>query len=136
MLFLGSGKIPASCSRPSPGTPLCYTRAPLRFARKEHAVESGPRRVSADDRRIALSPLGRTGTLVIGRADPSGEVVFTVTGGTTRPRVLRFDEPPSAAALADAIDSIDDWYDDAHGKPDWRRAMSLKFAEEIREELA
>lgn len=87
-------------------------------------------------RRIALSPLGRTGTLVIGRADPSGEVVFTVTGGTTRPRVLRFDEPPSAAALADAVDSIDDWYDDAHGKPDWRRAMSLKFAEEIRGELA
>jgi len=87
-------------------------------------------------RRIALSPLGRTGTLVIGRADPNGEVVFTVTGGTTRPRVLRFDEPPSAAALADAIDSIDDWYDDAHGKPDWRRAMSLALAEEIREELA
>jgi len=86
-------------------------------------------------RRIALSPLGRTGTLVIGRADPSGEVTFTVTGGTERPHVLRFDELPSAAALADAIDGIDDWYDDAHGKPDWRRAMSLRFAEEIRGEL-
>ena len=89
-----------------------------------------------DFRRIALSPLGRTGTLVIGRADPGGEVVFTVTGGTTRPRVLRFDEVPSAAALANAVDSIDDWYSDAHGAPDWRRAMSLRFAEEIREELS
>lgn len=87
-------------------------------------------------RRIALSPLGRTGTLVIGRLDPSGEVIVTVTGGTTAPRHLRFDELPSAVALAGAIDSIDDWYDDAHGKPDWRRAMSLRFADQIRVELS
>ncbi len=86
-------------------------------------------------RRIALSPLGRTGTLVIGRADPSGEVVFTVSGGTSRPHVLRFDEIPTARALAGAVDGIDDWYDDPHGAPDWRRAMSLMYAEEIRSEL-
>ena len=43
-------------------------------------------------RRIALSPLGRTGTLVIARVDASGETVFTVTGGTTRSRVLLADE--------------------------------------------
>ena len=87
-------------------------------------------------RRIALSPLGRTGTLVIARADASGEVVFTVTGGTTRPRVLRFDELPSAAALADAVGSIGEWFTDAHGAADWRRAMSVLLADELREELA
>ena len=87
-------------------------------------------------RRIALSPLGRTGTLVTGRRDASGLTVIAVTGGTTRPHRLAFDGPPSAAQVAEAVDSIDDWYDDAHGAPDWRRAMSLAFAEEIREELA
>ncbi len=86
-------------------------------------------------RRIALSPLGRTGTLVIGRVDPSGEVVITVTGGTTRPHLLRFDEVPTARALAGAVNRIDDWYDDAHGAPDWRRAMSIHLAEQIRGEL-
>jgi CO/xanthine dehydrogenase FAD-binding subunit len=86
-------------------------------------------------RRIALSPLGRTGTLVTGRTDASGLTVFSVTGGTTRPHRLAFDAPPTAARVAAAVDSIDDWYDDAHGSPDWRRAMSLAFCEEIREEL-
>jgi len=86
-------------------------------------------------RRIALSPLGRTGTLVTGRTDASGDTVFGVTGGTTRPHRLAFDDPPSAAQVAAAVDTIDDWYDDAHGSPDWRRAMSLAFCEEIRKEL-
>jgi len=86
-------------------------------------------------RRISLSPLGRTGTLVIGRRDASGEFVVTVSGGTTRPHQFRFDEVPSGAALASAVDTIDDWYLDAHGTPDWRRAMSLRFADEIRVEL-
>jgi hypothetical protein len=28
------------------------------------------------------------------------------------------------------------WYDDIHGDPQWRRHMTLAFAEEIRQELA
>lgn len=87
-------------------------------------------------RRIALSPLGRTGALVTGRRDASGLTVLGVTGGTERPHRLAFDAAPTAAQVAAAVDSIDDWYDDAHGTPDWRRAMSLDFAEEIRQELA
>lgn len=86
-------------------------------------------------RRIALSPIGRSGTLVIGRADASGEVVVTVTAGTRRPHQLRFDELPTAHALETAIHAFDDWYDDPHGAPDWRRAMSTLLAEEIRIEL-
>jgi len=85
-------------------------------------------------RRISLSPLGRTGTLVI--ATLADEAVFTITGGTTRPHVLRFDGLPSAAALTQSVDAIDDWYDDPHGSPDWRRAMSLRFALELLEELS
>jgi CO/xanthine dehydrogenase FAD-binding subunit len=87
-------------------------------------------------RRIALSPLGRSGSLVIGRTDPSGEHVVTVTAATPRPVQLRFDEVPSAAVLAQAVGRIDDWYDDPHGAPDWRRAVTTLFASEIREELA
>ncbi|MDJ0335807.1 FAD binding domain-containing protein [Salinibacterium sp. G-O1] len=87
-------------------------------------------------RRISRSPMGRTGTLVIGRVDASGETVFTVTGGTPRPRQLRFDGAPSAADLASGVDSIADWYDDPHGAPDWRRAMSMLFVEQIRQELS
>ena len=87
-------------------------------------------------RRISLSPLGRTATLVTGRTDASGLTVVGVSGGTTRPHRLAFDAPPTAAQVAAAVDSIDDWYDDPHGAPDWRRAMSLALAEEVRQELA
>jgi CO/xanthine dehydrogenase FAD-binding subunit len=87
-------------------------------------------------RRIARSPMGRTGTLVIGRVDATGETVITVTGGTTRPRQLRFGAAPSAEDVATAVDAIDDWYDDPHGAPDWRRAMSMLFAEQVRQELS
>ena len=86
-------------------------------------------------RRIALSPLGRTGAMVIGRAAAS-ERVFTIAGGTLRPHQLRFTLPPTKAELESAIVQIDDWFDDAHGSIDWRRAMSIRFAEQLRSELA
>ena len=86
-------------------------------------------------RRIALSPLGRSGTLVIARVDDSGEAIFTITAGTPRPRQLRFDEVPSAGALKNAVLEIDEWFSDPHGAPDWRRAMSALLAEQLRLEL-
>ncbi len=85
-------------------------------------------------RRIALSPLGRTGALVTARS--GDEIVFTVTGGTSRPMQLRFDRMPSTAMLKEAVADIDCWYDDPHGAPDWRRAMSTRLAEELRVELS
>lgn len=87
-------------------------------------------------RRIALSPLGRTGTLVIARIDADGSAVFCVTGGTTRPRVLRFAGLPSPTRLREAVEGIAEWFTDAHGAADWRRAMSVLLAEQLREELA
>jgi CO/xanthine dehydrogenase FAD-binding subunit len=85
-------------------------------------------------RRIALSPLGRTGTLVTCRLGE--DVVFCVTGGTSRPVQLRFGSMPSERELAASVAGIDCWYDDAHGAADWRAAMSLRFALELREELS
>jgi CO/xanthine dehydrogenase FAD-binding subunit len=86
-------------------------------------------------RRIALSPLGRTGTLVTGRVGADG-VMFAVTGGTPHPYVFRFDAMPTMEELTTEFGRIADWYEDAHGAPDWRRAMSLRFALELREELS
>ena len=87
-------------------------------------------------RRIALSPLGRTGTLVTGRLAPDAATSIVVTGGVDRPVVLRFDGPPRVDEAREAVAAIEDWYDDPHGAPDWRRAMSIRFAGEIAAELA
>ncbi|GEA86058.1 FAD binding domain-containing protein [Cellulomonas cellasea] len=87
-------------------------------------------------RRIALSPLGRSGAFVTGRVDATGRTVVVVTASTPRPHVLRFDAPPGPGELAGAVHAIDDWYDDPHGAPDWRHAMTVLLAEEVRAELA
>jgi CO/xanthine dehydrogenase FAD-binding subunit len=72
-------------------------------------------------RRIALSPLGRTGTLVTARTTAAG-LAFGITGGTLRPHI--------------GLHGIDDWFTDAHGSADWRKAMSERFVAELTEELA
>jgi CO/xanthine dehydrogenase FAD-binding subunit len=72
-------------------------------------------------RRIALSPLGRTGTLVTARTTAAG-LAFGITGGTLRPHI--------------GLHGIDDWFTDAHGSADWRQAMSERFVAELTEELA
>jgi CO/xanthine dehydrogenase FAD-binding subunit len=85
-------------------------------------------------RKIALSPLGRSGSVLIGRRDEQ-EFVLTVTAGTVRPVQLRFDTIPTADELHNRIASIDLWFTDAHGAADWRRAVSQVLGEEIRAEL-
>lgn len=86
-------------------------------------------------RRISLAELGRSGALVVAVAD-AGSFTATVTAATPRPHRLGFAGIPTAAELADAVDAIDDWYDDPHGAPDWRHAMSRRLAEQLRRELA
>ena len=97
-------------------------------------VPTASLRSRAGFRRVALSPLGRSGALVTSRLSPDGEFVVTITAGTTRPEQLRFDEVPGAAALAGAVARVGTWYDDPHGAPDWRRHVSALFAEELRTE--
>ena len=91
-------------------------------------------------RRLSLSNLGRSGVLLIGRLDPDGGLVVTVTASTKRPVQLRFPagQVPDAGMLADAVGDSIPWplyHDDIHGLPAWRRDMTFKLAEEIRAEL-
>ena len=85
--------------------------------------------------RVALTRHGRTGAIVVGRRGDDG-FVATVTGGVPRPYRFAFSSMPSGPELCDAVDTIDDWYDDPHGAPDWRRAQTLRLAEQVRRELA
>jgi CO/xanthine dehydrogenase FAD-binding subunit len=92
-------------------------------------------------RKLAPSPLGRSGVVVIGRRDTTGDggrFVLSVTAATVRPYVFDFPAPPDPQALRAAHATIPDeaWTRDAHGDPDWRRAMTLLLAEQVRAELA
>jgi CO/xanthine dehydrogenase FAD-binding subunit len=87
-------------------------------------------------RQISLAPIGRSGALLIGTRDPSGAFALTVTASTPRPIKFEFAALPSPGELRARIESeIAAWYDDIHGAPEWRRHMSLHFAEEIWREL-
>jgi CO/xanthine dehydrogenase FAD-binding subunit len=88
-------------------------------------------------RKLAPSPLGRSGIVVIGRRDPDGSLVLSVTAATVRPYVLTFPAPDVGLVRRAHADIPDDaWTIDPHGDPDWRRAMSLLLAEQICAELS
>ena len=89
-------------------------------------------------RRASLTPLGRSGVLLIGTLAARGGFVLNVTASTRRPVRLAFEACPTNAELerrlqADIPDAL--YYDDIHGLPDWRKHMTHLFAEEIRLEL-
>jgi FAD binding domain in molybdopterin dehydrogenase len=97
-------------------------------------------RAETSMRKLAPSPLGRSGIVVIGRRDTpadGGRCVLSVTAATVRPYVFEFHGVPDAQALRAAHATIpgDAWTLDAHGDPDWRRGVSLTLAEQIRTEL-
>jgi CO/xanthine dehydrogenase FAD-binding subunit len=91
-------------------------------------------------RQISLSPLGRSGALVIGTLSPDdGSFAVTVTAATPRPVRLAFPSLPSRAALQKKLEAEippEGYYNDLHGAPAWRRHVTQQFAEEIRRELA
>jgi CO/xanthine dehydrogenase FAD-binding subunit len=89
-------------------------------------------------RQISLTPVGRSAALLIGTIAPDGSFMLTVTASTKRPVKLTFKRLPETARLHDAIlQAIPDrlWHDDIHGKPFWRKHMTLRLASEIRDEL-
>jgi CO/xanthine dehydrogenase FAD-binding subunit len=90
-------------------------------------------------RQIALSPLGRSGALLIGTRSPDdGRFCLIVTAATPRPVRLSFSNLPSRAALRDTLEKTiprGAYYNDLHGAPSWRRHVTLQLAEEIRIEL-
>ncbi|MET0876993.1 MAG: FAD binding domain-containing protein [Tardiphaga sp.] len=89
-------------------------------------------------RQISLTPVGRSAALLIGALKEDG-LLLTVTGATVRPIQLALTAMPTADDLHEAIlHHIPDglYHDDVHGKPAWRKQMTLRLAEEIRAELS
>jgi CO/xanthine dehydrogenase FAD-binding subunit len=87
-------------------------------------------------RKASLRPLGRSAAFVVGRRDIDGRFTVVVTAATPRPHRFRFDALPTGAELRAMVETIPTWHDDPHGSPDWRRAITLRLAEEVRVELA
>jgi len=90
-------------------------------------------------RQISLTPLGRSAALLIGTLSLDEAFALTVTAATRRPVLLCFPDLPTAAVLRDALEHAipaAQYYDDPHGAPEWRRHMTLRFAEQIRQELS
>lgn len=88
-------------------------------------------------RQISLTPVGRSAALLIGTLKQDG-LALTVTASTIRPVQLFFPFVPKAEMLRNALlhripDTL--YHDDVHGKPDWRKHMTLRLAEEIRRDL-
>ena len=89
-------------------------------------------------RQISLTPIGRSAALLIGSTTSEGAFLLTVTASTKRPVRLSFDKFPEPHALRTAVlQAIPEalYHDDVHGKPFWRKHMTLRLAEEIRSEL-
>jgi CO/xanthine dehydrogenase FAD-binding subunit len=89
-------------------------------------------------RQISLTPVGRSAALLIGSLDSNGALALTVTASTVRPVQLSFSDIPAAEDLHEMIlQCIPDelYHNDVHGKPAWRKHMTLRLAQEIRSEL-
>ena len=89
-------------------------------------------------RQISLTPVGRSAALLIGSLGSDGAFALTVTASTRRPVRLLFARIPNPGELRRMIlHRIPDdlYHDDVHGKPAWRKHMTLRLAEEIRAEL-
>jgi CO/xanthine dehydrogenase FAD-binding subunit len=89
-------------------------------------------------RQISLTPVGRSAALLIGSLADDGRFALTVTASTKRPIKLSFENMPDADELRQAILQTipdDHYHDDLHGKPFWRKHMTLRLASEIRDEL-
>lgn len=91
-------------------------------------------------RQISLTPVGRSAALLIGTLTADrASLALTITAATVKPVQLMFDAMPSIGALRERILSdIPDqlYHNDVHGKPAWRKQMTLRLAEEIRTELS
>ncbi|HXO70470.1 MAG TPA: FAD binding domain-containing protein [Bradyrhizobium sp.] len=89
-------------------------------------------------RQVSLTPVGRSAALLIGSLSADGAMTLTVTASTARPVQLAFAGIPQATELRETIlrripDGL--YHNDVHGKPPWRKHMTLRLAEEIRGEL-
>ena len=111
----------------APGDLLRQVDIPLAALRRRSAF-----------RQISLTPLGRSAALLIGSMTGEGGLALTITASTKRPVRLSFTGIPSGKELRETIlqrIAADLYHTDVHGKPIWRKHMTLRLAEEIRVEL-
>ncbi len=91
-------------------------------------------------RKISLSRLGRSAALVVGTQAPLSQALeLTLSASTPRPVRLSFADCPDAETLRTRLDGLlppGAFFEDIHGRPDWRRHVTGLLAEEVRAELA
>jgi len=91
-------------------------------------------------RRMSLTHMGRSSTLLVGTLCPQeGVFMLTVSAATVRPLRLTFPQLPEVDELRarlekDIPDSL--YLDDVHGAPAYRKHLTLYFAAEIHRELS
>lgn len=81
-------------------------------------------------RQVSLTAVGRSASLVVARRDADGTVTLTVTAATPHPVQHRFAAAPTSAQVDGVLTGLE-WYDDLHGAPDWRRAVTTLLAHEV-----
>ncbi|GAB4083660.1 FAD binding domain-containing protein [Myceligenerans cantabricum] len=110
-------------------------------ARKLSLTEFGRSAVLVTGASAAGRPVPASAGAVVGEgparpaASSEDTVRLALTASVPRPLVLTV---PSGGhhVLDAALDRITDWYDDPHGAPDWRAAMTRRLAHEVLEELS
>lgn len=107
-----------------PGEVLRAFDVPARALRSRAAV-----------RQVSLTAVGRSASLVVARRDADGTVTLTVTAATPHPVQHRFAGHPTSAQVDGALTGLE-WFDDLHGAPDWRRAVTTLLAHEAVAEVA
>jgi CO/xanthine dehydrogenase FAD-binding subunit len=91
-------------------------------------------------RRMSLTHMGRSSTLLVGTLCPQeGVFMLTVSAATVRPLRLTFPQLPEVDELRarlekDIPDSL--YLDDVHGAPAYRKHLTLYFAVDIHRELS
>ncbi|WP_207842536.1 FAD binding domain-containing protein [Williamsia soli] len=88
-------------------------------------------------RKMAMSPLGRSGAVVIGRATPTG-ILVSVTAATDVPYVIATDSVEPMTVLEQVYSAIptDAYYSDPHGEAGWRRQITGVLTRAVVAELA
>ena len=104
---------------------------------REIRIPAAALRRRAAFRQISLTPQGRSGALLIGTLGDGGAFRLTVTGSTVRPLAFPYPALPAPGTLLADLAAIPDAlvFDDVHGRPAWRRAVTAHLAGEILDEL-
>lgn len=86
--------------------------------------------------KMALAELGRSGIVVSGRRNEDGSTIIAVTASTLTPHVFRYPGVPEGEKLRADVTSPSDFFTDALGEADWRRAVTAVLAERVLADLS